>query len=98
MAAAYPGSEMVGSTNPNAPVRPLLRRLAAGLARYPSSPAMRLIRVAVSGPTPARSLSAFETVLGDTPAAAATSRIVARGVELEPFPAILSHPTKTFSC
>ena len=87
---------MVGSTNPRAPVRPVRNRLAAGLARYPSSSAIRLIRSAVSALTPPRSLSALDTVLGETPAAAATSRIVALGVGSEPCPDMLPTLPKRF--
>ena len=50
---------------------------AAVLGRHPSSSATRRIRARVSAETPGRLCTASDTALVDTPARAATSRMVA---------------------
>ena len=63
---------------PTTPVRDDRMLLAPRLEAYPSSFATASTRAAVSLPTPYRPLIAFDTVATETPAAAATSPIVAR--------------------
>ena len=59
-------------------VRWLRRLRATRLASYPSSSMTTCTRATVAAATPYRSLMTLETVATDTPARAATSRIVTR--------------------
>lgn len=68
-----------------ASLRPPRSRCAAELRTNPVASTASSTRLRVSCPTPGRLLSAFETVAGDTPARAATSRMVTRvGRGLDP--------------
>src|SRR3954447_1463905 len=55
------------------PVRPCRRLRAATLTRYPRASMVSRTFARVVGPTRPRSFMTFDTVIGDTPAARATS-------------------------
>ncbi len=65
-------------TRPITPVRRCRSDDAMRLGAYPSCAATSSTRRRVSGATEPRPLSAWETVVAETPAAAATSRIPTR--------------------
>ena len=67
---------MSGTTMPRLPVRRRASERATGCGRYRSSSAASSTRRRVSGATASGWVNTRETVAGETPARAATSRIV----------------------